>query len=376
MKLISMVPNFAPAKDGIGDYALSFAREFRAKTGVLSHFVVANASARSEALVEGFAVNHLPARSTTDLLKLLNCLSTDSSAVLLLHYEGYGYAQRGCPLWLVQGVEQWRRENQQRRLVIMFHELYAKGAPWTSSFWLSPLQKRLMIRLAQVSDQWMTSLEGYAETVRRLSHNTTARAYSLPVFSSIGEPVATLPLAERRRRLMVFGTRGRRIEVYQRSSAALNRICQRLGITEILDVGRAVEFDFASQLTVPVVICGELPGAEISQRLLDTVAGVIDYPVTMLGKSTIFAAYCAHRVIPVIAPFGDSTPAEGLLADQHYWLTDVASERLNIDAGQVIADNAFAWYQTHSLSAHAETFAACLRGREPSVNKNAVGVRD
>jgi hypothetical protein len=374
MKLISIVPNFAPASDGIGDYALSFAREFRAKAAVHSHFVVANPSWRGETRVEEFEVSHLPSRSTTDLLKLLSCISTDLSAVLLLHYEGYGYAQRGCPLWLVKALEQWRAENKQRRLVTMFHELYATGPPWTSAFWLSSLQKNLTTRLARLSDQWMTSLERYAETVRRFSQNTTARAYSLPVFSSIGEPVAIRRLAERRRRMVVFGTRGRRIEVYQRSSADLNRICQRLGITEILDIGRAIEFDFAGELTVPVQTLGEMPGAEIGRLLLDAVAGVIDYPAAMLGKSTIFAAYCAHRVIPVIAPYGDSTPAEGLKANQHFWLTNVESERLNLDTGQVIADNAFAWYQPHSLSAHAETFAACLWGNEHPANENAAQV--
>jgi len=376
MKLISLVPNFAPASDGIGDYALSFAREFHAKTGVQSHFVVANPGWQGENRVEEFAVSHLPLRSTTGLLSRLHDLSTEPSAVLLLHYEGYGYAQRGCPLWLVNALEQWRAEDNRRRLVIMFHELYAWGPPWTSAFWLSALQKNLTTRLARLSDQWMTSLEGYAATVRRMTLNATAQAYSLPVFSSIGEPVAAPPLAERCRRLIVFGTRGRRIEVYKRSSADLNRICQRLGITEILDIGRFIEFDFAGQLHVPVRALGELPGAEVSRLLLDAVAGVIDYPASMLGKSTIFAAYCAHRVMPIVAPYGDSTPADGLEADRHYWLTDVQSSRLSLDAGQVIADNAFAWYQSHTLAAHAETFAACLWDNSYSMKADAVGIGD
>jgi hypothetical protein len=252
----------------------------------------------------------------------------------------------------------------------MFHELYATGPPWTSAFWLSPVQKNLMTRLARLSDQWMTSLERYAATVRRLSLNTTARAYSLPVFSSIGEPLVTLPLVERRRRMIVFGTRGRRIEVYKRSSADLNRICQRLDINEILDIGRAVEFDFAGELQVPVVTLGELPGSEVSDLLLDAVAGVLDYSAAFLAKSTIFAAYCAHRMISIIANYDDPMPADGLEENRHYWLTGVESDRLNLDAGQVIADNAFAWYQTHNLSTHAKTLAASLCGNGHPANGN------
>lgn len=375
MKLISIVPNFSPASDGIGDYALSFARALRARTAIQSHFVVANPFWEGETCVEDFAVSHLPSRSTTELLKLLASLSAEQGAVLLLHYEGYGYAYRGSPIWLVKALEQWRGADNRRTLVTMFHELYATGPPWTSAFWLSALQKSLTARLARLSDQWMTSLEGYGLTLRRLSGKQTNRAYSLSVFSSIGEPAEAPPLAERQRRMVVFGTRGRRIEVYQRSSADLQRICKRLGVTEILDVGRAVEYDFANQLSVPVRVLGELPGSEVSRLLLDAVAGVIDYPTSMLGKSTIFAAYCAHRMIPLVAPYGDSTAADGLQSDTQYWLANVASERLNLEAGQAIADNAAAWYQAHSLSTHAETFAACLSHTGDTGNPYAAPVK-
>jgi hypothetical protein len=101
MKLISIVPNFSPVSDGIGDYALSFARALRAKTGIGSHFIVANASWRGEDCVEEFEVTRLPSRSTPNLVRLLHSLSTEPSPVLLLHYEAYGYALRGCPVWLV-----------------------------------------------------------------------------------------------------------------------------------------------------------------------------------------------------------------------------------------------------------------------------------
>lgn len=297
------------------------------------------------------------------------------SGTLLLHYEGYGYANRGCPLWLVDALEQWKSARGKRKLVTVFHELYATGSPWTSAFWLSPLQKRLVARLAHLSDQCLTSLELYSKLVRRLSTDETTRAYNLPVFSSIGEPDAAPTLAERRRRIIVFGTRGRRVEVYRRSAAELNRICDRLGIAEILDIGRTVDFDFAAEINTPVTVCGELPGAEVSRLLLDSVAGVIDYPAFILGKSTIFAAYCAHRVIPIVATFGDVSPADGLEADRQYWLADVESKRLDLDAGQVIADNAFAWYQTHNLSTHAKTLAACLNGKLQPANKNIYSAR-
>jgi hypothetical protein len=372
-ELISIIPRLPPLVDGIGDYALSLAGALRQDMSIATHFIVTDPSWRDTGEVNGFEITHLPARSTVELLKALPAAA--GLAKVLLHYEGYGYADRGCPVWLVKALEQWRAADERRRLVTMFHELYATGPLWTSSFWLSPLQKRLMIRLAQLSDQWMTSLEGYAKRVRQLSHNRTAHSYSLPVFSSIGEPTCPPPLSERQRRLVVFGTRGRRIEVYKRSSADLNRICQPLGITEILDIGRTIEFDFAGKLSVPVKTLGELAGAEISRLLLDAVAGVLDYPPAMLAKSTIFAAYCTHRMIPIVASYGDLTAADGLQKGSHYWLTDAAPEQFNLDAGQVIADKASAWYQSHSLATHAETFAACLSARKPLAGHNPAGLK-
>jgi hypothetical protein len=359
MKLIAIVPRIPPVFDGVGDYALSLARLLRDNVGVTTQFIVSDRDWPETDRVEGFEVRRLSSHSTDGLLDLL-AQDERGGARVLLHYEGYGYATRGCPLWLVNAIERWRHSDSERSLVTMFHELYATGPPWSSSFWLSPLQKNLATRLARVSDQCLTSLERYARVVQEMSGKPANIVTSLPVFSSIGEPQSTLPLNERRRRLVVFGTRGRRIEVYKRSAADLNRICGRLGIEEIVDIGRSIDFNIESNVDAPVVRCGELPGSEVSEVLLDAVVGIIDYPASMLGKSTIFAAYCSHRVIPIVANYSDPTPGEGLEQDRHYWLTDVESEGLNLATGQFLADNAFAWYQAHSLSTHARTLAASL----------------
>jgi len=360
MKLITIVPRIPPAIDGVGDYALNLARLLRENLGVSTQFIVADSNWPMTEQVEGFEARRLSSHTTEELIDLLNLLEQESTedARVLLHYEGYGYASRGCPVWLVNALEQWRLASSKRSLVTLFHELYAKGPPWTSSFWLSPLQKNLTTRVARASDQCLTSLERYARIVRQMSGKPANTVTSIPVFSSIGEPESTLPLNERRRRLVVFGTRGRRIEVYKRSAADLNRICNALGIEEVVDVGRSVDYNIESAVRVPIVICGELSGAEVSELLADALAGIIDYPASMLGKSTIFAAYCSHRVIPIVANYFDPTPADGLVQDQHYWLTDIQSGRINLAEGQTVADNAFAWYQSHSLSAHAETLAA------------------
>jgi hypothetical protein len=263
-------------------------------------------------------------------------------------------------VWLVNALERWRAEFRDRHLVTLFHELYASGPPWTSAFWLSPLQKRLAARLARLSDQSITSLSLYASLLARLSNGNQASIVSLPVFSSIGERALTTPLSERSRRMVVFGTRGRREQVYRRSAAQLNRLCRRLGINEVLDIGRPLVFDISRMIDAPMKVCGEVAGSEVSDMLSDSIAGVIDYPAGMLGKSTIFAAYASHRVIPIVTDSGNMKPADGLEPSIHYWLSDTDSGSLSIEAGQQVADNAYGWYQSHSLSVHARVLAECL----------------
>jgi hypothetical protein len=67
----------------------------------------------------------------------------------------------------------------------MFHELYAFGPPWTSSFWLSALQKNLAMRLARLSDRILTSRQNYAKSLYDLSSGKHTQIPTLPVFSTL-----------------------------------------------------------------------------------------------------------------------------------------------------------------------------------------------
>ena len=359
MKLTAIIPCLPPVVDGVGDYALCLARLLRGTVGIATRFIVADPAWTGTPDVEGFEVRRMTSHSRDELLNLLS-VDSDAEEQVLLHYEGYGYAQRGCPFWLVEALERWRHASDKRLLVTMFHELYATGPPWTSSFWLSRVQKDLTVRLARLSDQWLTSLEGYARVVQKISGKESSKPNHLAVFSSIGEPHSVSPLSERRRRLVVFGTRGRRIEVYKRSAPDLNRICVALDIEKIVDIGRSIDIDISSVVNVPVITCGELPGSEVSEVLLGSVAGIIDYPASMLGKSSIFAAYCSHRMIPIVATYGEAPAEDGLEGGAHYWLSSIVDSEVSMASGQLIADRAFDWYQTHNLSAHVRRLSETL----------------
>jgi hypothetical protein len=343
----------------LGDYGLNLARQLRQDFGLVTDFIVGDPTWVGEASVEGFAVKQVARQSSAALLDLLLNESL-SYATVFLHYVGYGYAKRGCPVWLVEGLERWKRAASNRRLVTMFHEIYANGSIWTSAFWTSPLQRNLATRLAFLSDHCFTSKQGYAEILDRLSQGKHAKIPALPVFSNVGEPDFVPPLVERSQRLVVFGGRGPRSRVYERSRLALERTCRDLEIEEIFDIGPPLGFAIEPVNGTPITPLGVKAPQEISRLLSSAVVGFFDYHAEFLAKSTIFAAYCAHRVLPVGVFYEGQNDVDGLEAGKHYWLANREQESLNLSLGQVVADNALAWYETHNVITQAQFYATLL----------------
>jgi hypothetical protein len=369
MTLVQIVPRLPPATDGLGDYALSLARELQVSFGIKSRFIVCDPTWIGRKEVEGFPIDRLKDRSATSLKSSLS--NSKPFSAVLLHYVGYGYARRGAPVWLVDGLEKWRRDYNETRLLTMFHEISASGPFWTSAFWLSSLQKHLASRLSRFSDVCLTSMQGYAEIISALSRNKHNSIATLPVFSNIGEPEhVPLPLRDRKRRLVVFGGRSNRLRVYENSLAILEEVCRELAIEQIFDVGPPTGFRGSQVNGIPLAQMGQRPAAEISILLSNSIAGFFDYHTAYLAKSTIFAAYSAHRLIPISASC-DVMQVDGLEAGKHYWTATSQEKTLNLSDGQEIADNAYTWYQTHKLSEHVKTFAEVIghTKTEPSLSQ-------
>jgi hypothetical protein len=359
MIIIQIVPQLPPVINGVGDYALNLARQLRQDFGIDTQFIVGDRSWKGETTIEGFSIRSLEDFSSQSLLSLLSEIFTTN---ILLHYVGYGYAKRGCPIWLVDSLQQWRNGNDRRQLITMFHETYAVSRqPWTSSFWLSPLQKQLAARLAQLSDLCVTSLQEYSQIISSLSFGKHPQVHALPVFSSIGEPTKVPSLAERDRRLIVFGGRGRRIKVYQKSTAEINLACKLLGITEIVDIGPLTGLNLSTIGNVPIREMGECSAMEISEIFANSLAGFFNYNIKRLAKSTIFASYCSHGILP-ISSHSIPLAIDGIQVGKHYWIADErALHDSKIEACQAISDNAYHWYQTHRLSVQAQLMASQIK---------------
>lgn len=353
-QLTTIVPRLPPAIDGLGDYGLSLAKQLYQDYDLTTEFLVGDPDWIDESTIEEFAVEQVDAQLVSSLSKCLTHRST-----VLLHYVGYGYAKRGCPSWLVNGLERWKLSGSNRCLITMFHELYANGPIWTSAFWTSPLQKNLTTRLACLSDYCITNRRAYAKVLHQLSQAKHTNILSLPVFSTVGEPSAPKPLHNRPRRLVVFGGQGARSRVYQQSRAALERTCHELQIEEILDIGPPLNFQIQPFSKTLLTCLGIRPKQEVSELLSSSVVGFFNYPNEFLAKSTIFAAYCAHGML-AIGHTSRGQDTDSLKFDKHYWLVEQQPRKMNLETGQVVADNAFEWYQNHRLVIQSHYFSTYL----------------
>jgi hypothetical protein len=362
--IIQIVPQLPPAINGVGDYAVNLACQLRKDWGIETKFIVGNPTWEGASTIEGFAVQKVFDYSSKTLSILL--LNQSSLQIpVLLHYVGYGYAKRGCPVWLIEGLKSWKANNDNFHFVTMFHEIYASSKkPWESSFWLSPLQKNLAVQIAKLSDRCLTSKQLYAEILYNLSGGKHTQIPTLPVFSNIGEPEQIPPLANRHRRMIVFGSARNRRRVYQESLTELIYACKLLEIEEIWDIGSSTGLKLSIINGLPVVEMGKQPAPEISNIMLNSLAGFFNYHPDFLGKSTIFAAYCAHGLLPVSAK-GSKLPVDGIESGKHYWIPDSLN---NLDEVQAIAQNAHQWYQPHSLSLQAKTFAINLTDTTRKIN--------
>ena len=355
MNIFQIVPRLPPETNGVGDYALNLARQIRKDFDIETHFVVGDPDWQGEETIEGFCVSKVADRSAKELLSLLE---NNSSATVLLHYVGYGYAQRGCPIWLVEGLQNWCKQYSPKKLVTMFHEVYASSnKPWHSSFWLSPLQRNITACLAQLSNRIITSKQLYADIISRISEGKHQNITTLPVFSNIGEPTQVRQLSERKPWLVVFGGREKRRRVYKESKDQLNFICQTLEIEKIIDIGSSTGLTLQNINSTPVEELGRQPAETISQILLKSRVGFSNYHPNFLAKSTIFNSYCSHGVLPINVK-GSDLKIDGIESGRHYLVADtLAKNREKIERFQTIADSSYDWYQNHRLSVQAQIFA-------------------
>ncbi len=370
MRITQIVTSLPPKVDGVGDYAATLARNLADRYGMQTAFVVcdpANTAAIGGTAGDRCPVAVLPRRSAAALIETTRALASEGP--ILLHYVQYGYARKGCPVWLWQGLRTLCGNDDARALVTMFHELYAPGHFPDSAFWLAPVQKVLARRIARLSRACVTSREVYARILSGWLDGKAPIPESLPVPSGVGEGGEPPDFRTRRREMIVFGQGGTRAQAYGEFAPDLERACRHLGIEKIIDIGPELPFLPETVGGIPVEAHGRLEWSAIRDLLTNALAGFLVYDLAYLGRSSVFAAYCTYGLAPVcVHVFRKERAAnrvrwqDGLQSGIHFWENlPYAAGPLEPVVAERVAAAARAWYRPHDQAAHAASFHALMQ---------------
>jgi hypothetical protein len=366
--LIQVVARRAAEPDGVADYALALACALRAYSGINTVFFSATPSVCAMPVEDDWKTVCVPKRKAQALADTVRLLSAETNArAVVLHFSGYGYEERGVPVWLVQGLRIWSRRASRVPLVSIFHELYATGRPWQSAFWLCPLQKRIARNILNLSSAAITPTDLYRKRLSQWRDGSAIKITAMPVFSNVGEPGCGPPPFARTATAVVFGLAGIEDRLFGIYRAKMERIISALGIEKIFDVGPRL-FSIPHTLAgVPLISKGVLPQHAVSELLHYARFGFLAYPLDFVGKSGVFAAYAAHGVVPIV--LSDKEGAfDGLQPSRHFL------DGLRLGAASCAEDlvsiqrELFIWYRSHSVRVQAEFLANTISARAVQLN--------
>jgi hypothetical protein len=362
MNLIQIVPGLLPKFDGIGDYAMQIARRLRENHGIHTSFIVGD-PVWVGGEVEGFFATKVRSRSYDGLLEAVERCERAAGAgnmPALLHFSPYAYQVRGYPLWLQRTLKHWHRHDPDT-LSIAFHELDVHCLrPWSSAFWVSPLQRNLIRHVAKTGSFVYTNTAQHLSQLRRLGRQQIAL---IPNFSTLGEPAILPPFAKRHSQILVFGRGGQRKANYARGDV-LSSLCRQIGAERIIDIGEPIDDAKTNIDGLPILRCGRLKAEEINEWMSTSLATFIAYPVPLVDKSSVYAVSCAHGAVPFIF---DHQKAElscpGLVSDQDYITLKGGSDNAVLPRLDILSAKLFNSYQARNSAAAAAKIAKNIFGK-------------
>jgi hypothetical protein len=357
---IQIIPSPPGPRDGVGDYARTLARRLRESHRIDSTFVT-GAPYAGEVLPDGFTVLS-PWRA------VISKLNTFDEAPIILHYVNYAYERRGVPLWLPRTLHETKAR---RRLLTIFHELYAAGSFRQSAFWLGPLQMRIARLAAEMSDVALVSSDFYRQQLHRFSPTTPIVSH--PVFSNFGEPDLSptdMTARDPHRWVICGGT-----QLLERSLASFAEIVHRLSGPEaprqLVVIGGtetpAIKLALRNLATIKVTHYPDVQVSTASELLAGCTFGWIDYfvqtdiPLSAILKSGAFAALCAHGVIPVLPRVGEIVTVQGDSLAGPFFVDRSTQSLPDESQRSETAWAIYCWYRRNAVSASlAQTVESAL----------------
>jgi hypothetical protein len=342
--ILQILPRASPGRDGVGDYARTLASKLAQHHSLTTVFI--SAIGGNDLVVPSAAA----AKERKD----------DRYAAIVLHYVNYGYSRKGVPLWLPPALHRLQQSSDAPQITV-FHELYASGASWRqSAFWLRPLQVRVARSIALLSDSCIVSSEVARQQLARLAPKTRINVH--PVFSNFGEPtLSSHEIAQRdpHRWIICGGT-----ELVERSLrsflAVASLIPERFAPHDLSVVGGSdnpvIRQMLEGETKIRTQYRPQVEANVASQLLAEVAFGWMDYfhqqtvPMPLILKSTTFAAYCAHGVIPVL-PHSGAVVALGSDALPGPFFVATSESHVPAESDRAaIAGLFYQWYERNAAS--------------------------
>lgn len=349
--VLQIVPRLPGTLDGVGDYALNLARALTADHGIATTFLVAEQTpVRSR---EGYEVISGWNRDSAASL-------AEKYAHVILHYVNYGYQARGVPFDLLKFARQLRRRLR-GRWVTMFHELYASGPPWKSAFWLRPFQIRIARNLVDFSTSCVVSNALIERTIH--AYDAGKKVYLTPVMSNFGEPVRGSFGASPKRWTICGGTAlvARSLRSFERMQplipdAFAPEHLDVIGGRNDASIAAMLERLSRSQPGVSFHYQPEVTSQLASELLRQSSFGWLDYFGAgkswpgMVLKSGVFAALCAHGVVPILSHCEEPISIQGDALPGPYCMTSGATNFPGQEKLRETQQAIYAWYHAHADS--------------------------
>jgi hypothetical protein len=286
------------------------------------------------------------------------CQEVRPTAVIV-HVSGYGYQDRGVPLWLLKGLRRWRQGRSHVRLIGIFHELFATGKLWNSSFWLARAQRHVTQGLWFLCDFGLTNTDTYFDELVTWRPEMRKRLELMPIFSNVGEPGNVVPFSERPPHVAVFGRKGVDRFMYHTQQFETAAAINALGIWKVIDIGVRTNAPPSHLGQAAIIPFGQLSRDFVSRQLLTCRFGLLSYDIARLAKSTVFAAYAAHGVVPICVG-SKAKPRDGLEEGKHFLCWPFHGAAIpNFRDMQINLKN---WYQAHSTLRQAKLMSLWCSG--------------
>jgi hypothetical protein len=289
---------------------------------------------------------------------------------ILLHYVNYGFQKRGVPFLLLSILRRLRSE-QRVKFVTIFHELYASGPPWTSAFWLKPLQIDLAKSVARLSAVCIVSSDNFRRELTRLVPHADIHLHPIP--SGIGEPqLSAEQIADRDpHRWAIFGGTGLTERSLKSFRSIISRIPAAIAPRSLFVLGgeeNPVTRSLLVDLGIETTYRPRIAAADTSELLRTCSFAWLDYfhrpdvETLVLLKSSAFASLCAHAVITVLPHRGSAIAIDGECLPGPFFIEKDHAEIPDAAERAKIASEIYLYYGRHVASENlierlAEIFA-------------------